>query len=164
MNNKYYELNSGRAGISQINLANGQVVHIHEDTNPDLSFLGFNLLHIYNTKFLNDPNNLYGKGWRLSINQTLTKVTDDLNDQRYIYTDDLDFSKYKEVKLMINLSDANLVLELPIMYDDKNELISTSIITQHKVKEEIHYFEATIKEDSIWLDSPIEVGVSLYVK
>ena len=27
-----------------------------------------------------------------------------------------------------------------------------------------NYFEASIKGDSVWLDSSIEVGVSLYVK
>ena len=87
MNRKYYELNNGRSGLSQINLASGQVIHIHEDTNPNLSLLGFNLLHVYNTKFLNSLTNSYGKGWKLSINQTLTKLNDDLNDTRHIYTD-----------------------------------------------------------------------------
>ena len=51
MNKKYYELNNGRLG--QINLATSQVIHIHEDTNPELSLLGFNFLHVYNTKFSN---------------------------------------------------------------------------------------------------------------
>jgi len=98
-NSKYESFGAGRAGQGQIDLRNGEIVFVHDDTSSDSNILPISVSHVYGTSSAlnHDESSVCGKGFRLNLHQKLRKTNDDPNDTSYILTDaagkEYDFKK-----------------------------------------------------------------------
>ena len=88
-NIKYGSFGAGRAGQGQINLQNGEVVFVHDDTSPDSSVLPLGISHVYSREnALNSECVSFGRGFKLNLHQKLQPVkNDNPNGTRYELVD-----------------------------------------------------------------------------
>ncbi len=71
---KFHTFENGRAGTGSINLFTGKMSFAHGDVTADGVKLPLSVSHLYRHEYVNedsDTNNVYGKGWKLSVEQTL---------------------------------------------------------------------------------------------
>ena len=82
----YDNQNVGRAGTGSVNLANGNLVYAHSDTQMNGLRMPVSVTHYYNAcDAASNPFGL-GYGWRTNLHQTLSlTITDGVSE--YIYTD-----------------------------------------------------------------------------
>lgn len=82
----YDNQNAGRAGTGSVNLANGNLVYAHSDTQMNGLRMPVSVTHYYNAcDAAENPFGL-GYGWRTNLHQTLSlTITDGVSE--YIYTD-----------------------------------------------------------------------------
>lgn len=71
---KYETFENGRAGTGSINLFTGKLSFAHGDVSAEGVKLPLAVSHVYRSVNLNDSDATYGKGWRLSVEQTLKVV------------------------------------------------------------------------------------------
>jgi len=150
-NIKYESFGAGRAGRGQIDLLNGEMVFVHDDTESD-SILPISVSHVYSTVSALDPNGsaVCGKGFKLNVHQKLRKMNDDPNDTRYVFTDaagkEFDFKKlyyYRDLEgkkvyhktiddAEIKLTPEDICIDLrgKLTYNDGNE--THEIFTEQK--------------------------------
>ena len=71
---KHETFENGRAGTGSINLFTGKLSFAHGDVSAEGVKLPLAVSHVYRGVNLNDSDAPYGKGWRLSVEQTLEVV------------------------------------------------------------------------------------------
>lgn len=85
----YSSHGAGSAGAGYVNGFNGNLVFVHDDISTKGSILPITVSHVYNSYMAGsnfDDSMPVGKGWKLSIQETLTKETID-NATWYKYSD-----------------------------------------------------------------------------
>lgn len=71
---KFHTFENGRAGTGSINLFTGKMSFAHGDVTAEGVKLPLSISHLYRHEFVNEEQNSinrYGKGWKLSVEQTL---------------------------------------------------------------------------------------------
>lgn len=71
---KFHTFENGRAGTGSINLFTGKMSFAHGDVTAEGVKLPLSISHLYRHEFVNEEQssvNRYGKGWKLSVEQTL---------------------------------------------------------------------------------------------
>ncbi|MBQ8742652.1 MAG: RHS repeat protein, partial [Clostridia bacterium] len=74
---KFHTFENGRAGTGSINLFTGKMSFAHGDVTAEGVKLPLSISHLYRHEYVNeDANsvNRYGKGWKLSVEQTLEVI------------------------------------------------------------------------------------------
>jgi hypothetical protein len=95
---KYQPIDAGRSGSGRIDLATGELEFSHEDMISDSNILPIGISHTYLSKHTKRTGGgaIYGKGFRLNLQQKLVKVTED--GRRYDYFDATDMKHEFEEK------------------------------------------------------------------
>ena len=109
----YHAYSAGRAGTAYVNDYNGNLVFIHDDISMNGYRLPISLSHVYNRYqvFESNGNTGYGKGWRLSLAQTIDKINID-GTNYYVYTDGDGTKHYFKYSTGIMHDESGLGLEL----------------------------------------------------
>ena len=71
---KFHTFENGRAGTGSINLFTGKMSFAHGDVSAEGVKLPLSISHLYRHEYVNEEQNSinrYGKGWKLSVEQTL---------------------------------------------------------------------------------------------
>ena len=71
---KFHTFENGRAGTGSINLFTGKMSFAHGDVTAEGVKLPLSISHLYRHEYVNEDQNSinrYGKGWKLSVEQTL---------------------------------------------------------------------------------------------
>ena len=74
---KFHTFENGRAGTGSVNLFTGKMSFVHGDVTAEGVRLPLSISHLYRQEYVNEEQNSvnrYGKGWRLSVEQTLEVV------------------------------------------------------------------------------------------
>jgi len=93
-NRRFQEFNVGRAGSGRIDLQTGSLNFVHPITNPDDNVLPVAISQVYRSDWVENGESLYGKGFRLNLQQKL--VQDPSDETKWTYIDGLgDEYKFK---------------------------------------------------------------------
>jgi RHS repeat-associated protein len=139
----YRSQSVGRAGTAYINDYNGTLTIIHNDISFSGNRLPININHVYNS-IEKDLDLGYGKGWRLNLSQTVTKVQgssyyqyiDDDGTAHFFYYDSA-AGNYKDesgARLILTINTASSEY-YKIVDKDKNELIFNSSGKLSKIRD-----------------------------
>ena len=84
---KFHTFENGRAGTGSINLFTGKMSFAHGDVTAEGVKLPLSISHLYRHEYVNEAQNSinrYGKGWKLSVEQTLEVI--DKHGIKAVYT------------------------------------------------------------------------------
>ena len=84
---KFHTFENGRAGTGSINLFTGKMSFAHGDVTAEGVRLPLSISHLYRHEYVNEEQNSinrYGKGWKLSVEQTLEIIN--MHGIKAVYT------------------------------------------------------------------------------